>query len=181
MYEIRISKLVLIRLVLWVIVYFSSLALLYHIRWFISFLLNPDNHYVVPMNEIPSVWFIVQICSNLIFLYVSWLLVRLFRKYQQAGYFDSDSLTVLNGVIWSCLGLAFLGAVKIIINNFSEVHIGEWTSMVSIVNLFFRSFTRLLIFNSPQTIYLLLAAILWAVKQFVTRALEVKQENETFI
>ena len=181
MYKIRLSRLVLIKVVLWVTVYFSSVALLYHTRWFIPFLLNPDNHHVVPIGEVPTVWFIVQICSNLIFLYVSWLLIRLFRKYEQTGYFDSDSLTVLNGVIWSCLGLAILGTAKITITNFSEVHIEEWTSAVSIVNLFTRSFTRLLIFNSPQTIYLLLASVLWAIKQFVTTALEVKQENETFI
>ncbi len=181
MFKVRLSKIAVIKLVLWVTIYFSGLALVYHTRWFIPFLLNPDNHYTVPIGEIPSVWFIAQICSNLVFLYVSWLLIRLFRKYQRTGYFDSDSLTVLNGIIWSCLGLAFLGGVKIIINNFGEIHIGEWTSMVSIVNLLFRSFTRLLIFNSPQTIYLLLAAILWAVKQFLTSALEVKKENESFI
>lgn len=181
MYKIRLSKLLLIKTVLWVTVYFSSLALIYHTRWFIPFLLNPENHSVVPMGEVPSVWFIVQICSNLIFLYVSWLLLRLFRKYEQTGYFDTDSLTVLKGIIWSCLGLAILGAIKITINNFSEVHIAQWTSAVSILNLFSRTFTRLLILNSPQTIYLLLAAALWAIKQFVASALEVKLENEKFI
>lgn len=181
MYKIRISRLILIKMVLWVTVYFSSLALLYHTRWFIPFLLNPENHYVVPVDEIPAVWFIVQICSNLIYVYVSWLLIRLFRRYGQTGYFDPDSLKVLNGIIWSCLGLAILGAVKIVINNFSELHLGEWNSAVSIINLLIRLFTRLLIFSSPQTIYLLLAALLWAIKQFVTRALEIKLENETFI
>ena len=181
MYMIRMSRLILIKVVLWVTVYFSSLALLYHTRWFIPFLLNPENHHVVPMGEIPAVWFIVQICTNLIFLYVSWQLIRLFRRYGRTGYFDSGSLTVLNGIIWSCLGLAVLGAVKITINNFNEVNIGEWTSAVSILNLIARSFVRLLILNSPQTIYLLLATLLWAIKQFVKCALEVKLENETFI
>ena len=181
MYKVTLSKLMLIKVVLWVTIYFSTLAFVYHIRWFIPFLLNNDNHAVVPDHEIPLVWFMVQICSNLIFLYVSWLLIRLFKKYQQTGYFDTASLKVFNGVIFSCLGLALLGAVKIILNNFGEIHISEWRSTVSIVNLFFRSLTRLVIFNSPQTFYLLLAIILWAVKQFVITALAVKQENESFI
>ena len=181
MFKIRFSKILLIKLVLWVTIYFSGLAIVYHTRWFIPFLLNSDNHHTVPAGEIPSVWFVVQICSNLIFLYVSWLLIRLFRQYQRTGYFTMGSLKVFNGVILSCLGLAALGAAKTIMNNFSEVHISEWTSAVSILNLALRSFTRLLIINSPQTIYLLLAAILWAVKQFVTLALEVKSENESFI
>jgi len=181
MFKIQFSKILLIKLVLWVTIYFSGLALLYHTRWFIPFLLNRNNHAVVPGNEIPFVWFTVQISTNLIFLYVSWLLIRLFRQYQRTGYFSKGSLKVLNGIILSCLGLAALGAAKTILNNFSEVHISEWTSAVSIVNLFLRSFIRLLVINSPQTIYLLLAAILWAVKQFVTTALEVKYENESFI
>lgn len=168
-------------MVLWVTVYFSSLALVYHIRWFIPFLNNTSNHYVVPADEVPLAWFTVQICSNLIFLYISWLLLRLFKKFRQAGYFDSSSIVVLNRIIFSCLGLAVLGAIKIVINNFSEVHFSEWTSTVSTANLFIRSFTRLLVFNSPQTIYLLLAAILWAVKQFAVTALEVKKENELYI
>jgi len=181
MYRIRFSKISLIKLVLWATIYFSGLALVYHTRWFIPFLLNNSNHAVVPGNEIPFVWFTTQICSNLIFLLVSGLLIRLFREYQRTGYFNKGSLKVFNGIILSCLGLATLGAAKTIVNNFSELHFSEWTSLVSIANLVLRSFTRLLIINSPQTIYLLLAAILWAVKQFVTRALEVKQENESFI
>ena len=181
MLKIRFSKLILVKVVLWVVIYFSALALVYHTRWFFPYLINNNNHAVVPPNEVPLVWFIVQICSNLIFLYVSWLLLRLFKRYQQTGYFDSESVKVLNGVIFSCLGLAILGAVKIVITNFSEVHFGEWTSIVAISNLALRSFTRLLVFNGPQTIYLLLAMILWAVKQYVTAALDVKKENELFI
>ena len=84
-------------------------------------------------------------------------------------------------MIFACLGLGALGAAKTVMNNFSEVHTMEWTSLVSILNLVLRSFTRLLIINSPQTVYLLLAAILWVVKQFVITALEVKRENESFI
>lgn len=177
----KISRLILIKVVLWVTIYFSGLALIYHTRWFITFLLNSNIHFVVPVSEVPFVWFIIQICSNLIFLYVSYLLIRLFKKYRRTGFFDEESLKVFNGIILSCLGLAILGATKIIINNFSEVHIGEWTSLEAIINLFFRSFTRLLVINGPQTMYLLLAIILWSVKQFVISALDVKRENESFV
>ena len=179
--KLRISKLTLIKVVIWVTIYFSGLALIYHTRWFIPYLLDSSKHGTVPAGEVPLVWFTVQICNNLIFLYISWQLIRLFKKYQKTGYFGTESLDVFNGVILSCLALAILGAVKIITNNFNEVHISEWRSVVSIFNLFLRSFTRLLVLNSPQTIYLLLAAILWAVRQFVITALEVKKENESFI
>jgi len=162
-------------------VYFSGLALIYHTRWFIAFLLNNNIHYAVAVDEVPFVWFIIQICSNLIFLYVSYLLIRLLKKYRKTGFFDEESLKVFNDVILSCLGLAILGATKIVINNFSEVHINEWTSLAGIINLSFRSFTRLLVFNGPQTMYLLLAIILWSVKQFVMSALDVKKENESFV
>lgn len=181
MVKIRLSKLTLVQTVLWITVYFSALALIYHIRWFIPFLADNTLHAVVPQGELPMVWFPVQIFTNLIFLYVSWLLLRLYKRYRQTGFFDSESIKVLNGVILSCLGLAVLGAVRIVSANFSEVHIAEWNSVVSVSNLLFRSFTRLLVFNTPQTIYLLLAVILWAVRQFVTTALDVRKENELFI
>jgi len=177
----KISRLILIKVVLWATIYFSGLALIYHTRWFVTFLLNNNVHFVVPVNEVPFVWFIIQICTNLIFLYVSYLLIKLFKRYRKTGYFDEESLKVFNGVILSCLGLAILGATKIAVNNFSEVHIAEWNSFAAIINLFFRSFTRLLVINGPQTMYLLLAIILWSVKQFVTSALDVKKENESFV
>ena len=44
---------------------FSALALLYHVRWFISFLIN-DSDYVVPVNQSPLIWFITQIISNIV-------------------------------------------------------------------------------------------------------------------
>ncbi|MEI7523819.1 MAG: hypothetical protein WCJ95_05795 [Mariniphaga sp.] len=181
MYKIALSKLSVITIVLWITVYFSALALVYHIRWFIPFLLNGSMHFVVPPNEVPLVWFGTQISTNLIFLYVAWLLIRLIRKFKKSGFFDRGSLKALDGVIVSCLALALLGAVRIILNNLSELHLNDWTSAVSIVNLITRSFTRLLVFSAPQTIYLLLSIILWSVRQFVTTALAVKEENEKFI
>ena len=83
MVKIRFSKLTLVKVVLWVIIYFSALALIYHTRWFIPYLFNNNNHADVPTNEVPLVWFTVQICTNIIFLYVSFLLMRLFRRYRQ--------------------------------------------------------------------------------------------------
>lgn len=174
------SKLNLIKVVLWATIVFSALGLIYHTRWFVAFLVSSPQ-FVVPADQTPVVWFVTQIFSNIIFLYVGYLLIRLFKKYQQTGFFDEDSLKVFNGVIISCLGLAVLGAVQVIANNFSDVHIGEWKTIESSSNLLFRSFTKLLVFESPQTMYFLLAIILWSVKQFVTRALFIKTENESFI
>ncbi len=181
MMKTGLSKLTIVKVVLWICIYFSGLALVYHTRWFIAFMMNSNIRGGVPVNEIPVLWFMVQICSNLIFIYVSFLLIRLIKKYTLAGYFGAESIHVLNGIIIACLGLAFLGAFKTVVTNFSEVHLEEWTTIAAISNLFLRSFTRLLVFSSPQTMYLLIAAILWAVKQFVGVALKVKKENESFI
>jgi hypothetical protein len=174
------SKLNLIKVVLWATIVFSALGLIYHTRWFVAYLVSSPQ-FVVPADQTPVVWFVAQIFSNIIFLYVGYLLIRLFKKYRQTGFFDKESLKVFNGVIISCLGLAALGALQVFANNFSEVHIGEWKTIESSSNLFFRSFTKLLVFESPQTMYMLLAIILWSVKQFVTRALFIKTENESFI
>ena len=176
----KIFNLILIKCALWGAILLSAVALVYHIRWFIPFL--RDNTYgVVPNQQMPFIWFVVQICNNLIFLFVGFLLFKLFRKYQQTGFFDSESLKAFDAVIISCIGLALLGAVQIVSNNFYEVHFNQWTSVINVTNLLFRSFTKLLIFQDPKTMYFLLAIILWAVKQFVTKALIVKNENEAFV
>jgi hypothetical protein len=112
---------------------------------------------------------------------VGGLLIRLINKYNRTGFFDEESLKVLNGVILSCIGLALLGAIQTVVNNFYEVHFDQWTSLESFANRLFRAFTRLLILREPQTMYFLLAIILWAVKQFVSRALVIKSENEAIV
>jgi len=174
------AKLFLIKIILWGTMGFSTLALVFHIRWFIPFVIN-HQEFVVPTGQEPFVWFVVQICNNLIFMFVGYLLIRLFTKYKKTGFFDLESLKVFNGVILSCLALAVLGATQILVNDISEVHIDQWTSVISISNLSFRTFTKLLLIKSPQTIYFLVAIILWVVKQFTVKALQVKNENETFI
>lgn len=180
MSKAKISNLTLIKIVLWGAIYFSALALVYHIRWFFPFLLN-NTADVVPSDQMPFLWFIAQIIKNIIFIVVGLFLVKLFKKYQQTGFFDMESLKVFNVVIISCLGLGLLGAIQTFSNNFYEAHFNDWTSLEAIVNLVFRSFTRLLIFKEPQTLYVLLAIILWSVKQFVAKALIIKNENEAFV
>lgn len=176
----------LIKMALWGAIFFSSEALVYYIRWFIPFLSNKTVNVAVPIRCVPSgkmplLWFVTQICDNIIFLIVGVLLIRLFNKYKKTGFFDNESLKVFNGVIFSCIGLALLGAIQTIVNNFYEVHFDQWTSVGSIANRLFQSFTRLLILREPQTMYFLLVIILWAVKQFVTKALIIKNENEAFV
>ena len=99
----------------------------------------------------------------------------------EALVYYKGSLKVFNVVIASCIGLALLGAIQTVVNNFYEVHFTQWTSLVSVTNLAFRSFTRLLVLREPQTMYFLLAIILWAVRQFVSKALVIKNENEAFV
>jgi hypothetical protein len=174
------SKLFLIKIILWGTMGFSTLAMVFHTRWFVAFLINRSTN-VVPAGQEPFAWFIVQICNNIIFLVVGYLLIRLFNRYKKVGFFDRESINVFNGVILSCLAMAILGAVQITINDFNELHIDHWTSLISISNLSFRTFTQLLLIKSPQTMYFLVAVILWVVKQFTVKALQVKNENEAFI
>jgi hypothetical protein len=169
-----------VRLVLWAAIFFSAEALVYYIRWFIPFLRGKTAN-VVPLGNIPLLWFIIKIVENIIFLVVAGLLIRLINKYKTTGFFDEESLKVLNGVILSCIGLALLGAVQTVANNFYEVRFEQWTSLTSFAHLAFRSFTRLLILREPETMYFLLAIILWAVRQFVSKALVIKNENEAIV
>lgn len=180
MSKTQISSLIPIKVVLWGAIFFSAEALVYYVRWLIPFLNNKTAN-VVPLGKMPLLWFIVQIFENIIFLVVGGLLIRLVNKYRRMGFFDEGSLKVLNAVILSCIALALLGVIQTIANNFYEVHFDQWTSLESFANLAFRSFTRLLILREPQTLYFLLAIILWAVKQFVTKALVIKNENEAFV
>jgi hypothetical protein len=175
-----IPKLPIIKLVLWAFVIFSAEALIYNIRWFIPYLAGKTAN-VVQEGKMPMLWFVAQICSNAMFLAVGIQLIFLYREYRQTGFFDKESLRVFNTVIISCGALAVLGVVQTIANTFYEVHFNEWTSVAGIANLLLRSFTRLLVLREPVTIYFPLAIILWVVKQFVTKAIILKNENESFV
>lgn len=180
MNTIYILKIRLIKAVIWATIGFSVLALIYHLRWFADFLVY-DSIAVVPVEQLPVIWFVTQIFNNSIFLFVGFMLIRHFNKYKESGFFDETSLKVFDGVILACVSLAVIGAVQVLGNNFGEVHISEWKSAESAINLFVRSFTKIFVFEGPQTIYFLIAIILWSVKQFVKRALFIKKENESFI
>lgn len=170
----------LIALIGWAAVLLSAQAIIYYVRWFIP-LLTEHHSFIAPSVKNPQFWFITKIASNLIFLWVSVLLLKLYKKYRRSGYFEQDSIRLLNSVIIACLSLAFLGFVNTICENADELHIEQWNSLWSISNLLFRFFTRLLVLKEPQTMYLLLGAILWGVRQFVMQALQIKKENESFI
>ena len=180
MSKISSPSLPFIKAILWGTTLFSCLALVYHVRWFIPFLKSNTN-VVIPNEQVSVVWYVVQIASNIIFILVSVLLMRLFSKYQKTGFFDKESLRVFDAIILSCVILALSGSVLTVYNNYNEAHLKDWTTLSGVVNLIFRSFTRLLVFKEPQTMYFLLALILWAVKQFVTKALILKNENEAFV
>jgi hypothetical protein len=176
----RAASLITIKAILFAVIFFSFLALVYHTRWFIPYL---ENKSTVPyLNEKVSVlWYVVQICNNLIFLLVGFLLLKLLQKYNRTGFFDGTSMRVFDTVILCSILLALLGSVLTVYNNIHEVHYNEWTSVESVANLIFRSFTHLLVFKEPQTMYFLLAIVLWVVKQFVSKALLIKEENEAFV
>jgi hypothetical protein len=176
----KVASHLLIKAILLAVVFFSGLALVYHIRWFIPFLQHKST--VPYLHDQASVlWYVVQLCNNLVFLFVGVLLMKLLRNYNKSGFFDARSLQVFDILILSCILLALLGSLLTVYNNFNEVHFDDWTSIESVANLLFRSFTRLLVFKEPQTMYFLLAIILWVVRQFVSKALLVKEENEAFV
>ena len=170
----------LIALIGWATLCFSVEAIIYYTRWFVPLLAGHPS-FVAPPVKFPELWFIAKIASNGIFLWVGILLLGLFKKYKRNGYFDKDSLRVLDKVILSCIALAFLGFLRTLVENFGELHTEDWTSAWGVANRLWRFFTRMLIFKEPQTMYLLLAAILCGIRQFVVQALSVKKENDLFI
>ncbi len=174
------SGFLLIKSVLWGAILFSFIGLVYNIRWFMPLLASEETP-ILANHQFQFISFIVQIGNNLIFLFIGGLLLKLIANYERTGYFDRESLTAFDGVIVSCISLALLGILQIVSTNMNELHFSEWTSIYGISNLVFRAFTRLLIFQNPQTIYFLVAIVLWAVKQFVAAALLVKNENESFV
>lgn len=176
----KISQLNLIKLTLWAVILLSSSAIIYHTRWMIPYILNSVD-YRVPNGESPLIWFITQIGSNLIFLYVGYLLIRLFKNYQRQGYFEKDSLKVFDHVMLSCLGLALLTIIRLTFSNFYLLSLDEYISIKGILNLSVLLIIDTITFKEPQTMYILLALVMWVVKQFVTKALSLKRENEAFI
>lgn len=180
MSQFKISKLTFIKIVLWCVVFFSGVALMYNIRWFIPFL-QDKTVFIVPDGQTPFIWFLVQICNNIIFLFAGYSLIRLFNKYKKTGFFDGKSLKVFDGVIISCIGLAVLGVLKLAFSNLNDIQLDSFNSIQSSLSLSARFLTNIILVKEPQTMYILLAIILWTVKQFVTKALFIKTENESFV
>jgi hypothetical protein len=158
--NLNFSKQILSKLILWGAICFSTIALMYNIRWFIPFLIN-NIAYVVPNGQSP-------------------LIIKLLRRYQQVGFFEKECIVVFQKIIMCCVVLAILGILKLGFSNYNDVQIGQ-LNMVSGFNSFIRFFINILVFKEPQTMYLLIATMLWVVKQFVTKAIFVKAENEKFI
>ena len=180
MNTVNSAKLLIVKIALACIAFYSLLALVFHIRWFVFFLITgiPGK---VPAGQLPFVWFPVQILSNIIFLIVTYQLLFLFLKYQKLGFFDRSALRVFNIVILTCISFACLASIQTISSNLSEVHLSDWRSIDGSLNLLFRTFTNLLVFREPQSLFLLLSIILWVVKQFVCNALELKTESDSII
>lgn len=176
----KLSKINLIQLVLWSVILLSGSAIIYHTRWMIPYILNSVD-YKVPNGQSPLIWFITQIGSNLIFLYVGHLLLRLFKNYQKQGYFEKDNLKVFDHVMFSCLGLALLTIIRLAFSDFYFLSLDEYNSIEGMINLSALLIIDTLTFKEPQTMYILLGLIMWVVKQFVTKALSFKSENEAFI
>jgi hypothetical protein len=107
--------------------------------------------------------------------------MRLFNKFQQVGYFDQECMRVLDKTIVCCIGLALLGLLKLTFSNYNDIDVSGDLTLQSSFNLFSRFVMNIIVFKEPQTMYLLLATILWTIKQFVKKAILVKSENEAFI
>ncbi|MEM7550572.1 MAG: DUF2975 domain-containing protein [Bacteroidota bacterium] len=176
----KLSKVNLIQLVLWSIILLSGSAIVYHTRWLTPYILN-SVHYRVPSGQSPLFWFIAQIGSNIIFLYVGYLLLRVFKNYQKQGYFEKGSLRVFDHIMFSSLGLALLTVIRLAFSDFYFLTLNEHSSIEGVLNLLAILTLDTLTFKEPQTMYVLLAIIMWVVKQFMIKALSFKRENEAFI
>ncbi|WP_207424129.1 hypothetical protein [Desertivirga brevis] len=174
------STLLLVKLSLASIIGYSLLALIFHIRWFVPFIMSGSVG-TVPDHQLPVIWFPVQIASNIIFLVVGYNLIGLFIRYQKVRFFDTSALRVFNLIIGACILFAVLQSILSVSSNFKEVHLNHWNTMEGALNLAFRTVTKLLVFQEPQSLLILLAVVIWAVKQFVIEALELKIENDSII
>lgn len=171
---------ILIGLIAVATILLSLQAIIYYVRWFVPFL-NSHHSYIVPPGKTAIIWFVIKIITNTIFLIVGILLLKLYRQFRTSGYFGKESLRVLDFFVLSCLGLAILGLFQTICDNISDLHFNEWSSAWATANRIYRFITHQFVLRDPQTMYILLAAILWSVRQFVEKALTVKKENESFI
>jgi hypothetical protein len=70
---------------------------------------------------------------------------------------------------------------QFIANHFIELEIDRWVSADAFLNGLLRFSVKFLFIENPQTMYFLIAIIVWVLKQFVIKALEIKIENESFI
>ncbi|MCR9253664.1 MAG: hypothetical protein NXI20_24825 [bacterium] len=180
MHNKHLTKNNLIRLTLWLIIVLSGSAIIYHTRWLIPYLVNSmDNR--VPTGQSPAFWFISQIGANIIFLYIGFLLLRTFSNYQKKGYFDKSSLRIFDQLMYSSLGLALLTIMRVAFSDFYLLSITDYFSIEGIVNFLAVLIIDTITFKEPQTVYILLAIIMWVMKQFMIKALSFKQENEAFI
>jgi hypothetical protein len=170
----------LVALVAWGTILFSLQALIYYIRWLIPLFMGRPS-LVAPTIGSPQLWFFAKIGTNAIFLWIGVLLQRLHKKCRKTGYFEKDSLRLLKHVVIGCLSLAVLGVVQTICENADELYTDQWTSLWGVSNRLLRFFTHQIVFRERVIIYLLLAAILWGIRQFINQALNVKKENELFI
>lgn len=135
----------------------------------------------VPDGQSPIVWFMVQICSNLIFIYVGYALIRHFNRFHKTGFFEKSSFKVFNTIIFSCISLGILAIIKLAFSNFYPLPLEEYNSLWGTINLVTYLLIDTVTFKEPQTMYLLIGIVLWTVKQFTLKAIAIKSENEEII
>ena len=106
--------------IVWVAIFLSATALIYHVRWFIPFLAN-KTAYVVPAGQEPFTWFLIQIGNNLVFLFAGYLLVQLFNRFRKTGFFDEKCVGVFKRIIACCLLLALMGVIKLASGSYNSI------------------------------------------------------------
>lgn len=180
MQNIKLSKLDLIKIISWSIILFSISAIIYHVRWLVPYLQDSIYH-KVPSGQSPLVWFLAQIGSNIIFLYVGFALLRLNFNFHNRNMHTKNGLRIFDQVIVSCLGLVLLSVIRIASSDFYTLSLDQYVGIEGIFNLVTMLIIDTLTFKESQSMYIIIVPVMWIIKQFALKAISYKQENEAFI
>ena len=176
----------------------STIVLFSHTASFAMYLAG-SNTELLAIGASPMAWFIVQIFTKLLFILVGYLTIKLVEQYENIGFFEAQSLVYFNYIALACIGMAVLQASSFA----TDIYLGLQVQVIPESQLFqdptmleesvlaFRSsifmmaaihfVTKLFIGENPQTMYFMMALVVFTIKHFVKKALLIQADNQSII
>ena len=178
----------------------STVVLFYHTASFAGYLAD-SNTELLNVGASATAWFIVQIFTKLLFILVGYLTIKLVEQYENIGFFEAQSLVYFNYIALACICMAVLQASSFA----TDIYLGLQVQVIPENQLFqepeptmleesvlaFRSsifmmaaihfVTKLFIGENPQTMYFMMALVVFTIKHFVKKALLIQADNQSII